>query len=218
MAVKSERVIRETGTSRAIAAIKRRIVRGELLPGEQLRQERLATELGISRVPLREALLVLANQGLLDYRSQQGFIVAKRTHDELAQIHFLLDVLESELLRTLEWPDGKTLARLKKLNSQMADLVDVADWFEIVDLNHEFHSVLWQLSTRNLISEEVQRIWPLADAYIARGYRNSSDRKAAVEFHDRIIAAIETHNEAELLKASSDHRRATIEGAEPTFL
>ena len=80
-----------------------------------------------------------------------------------------------------------------------------------MELNHEFHSVLWELSTRNLISDEVQRISPLADAYIARGYRLSYDRKVAVEFHDRIIAAIESSDEAELQTASSEHRRATIE-------
>ena len=40
----------------------------------------------------------------------------------------------------------------------MAVLVDAPDWFEIVELNHEFHRVLWELLTYNLISDEVQRI------------------------------------------------------------
>ena len=66
----------QTGTARAIQAIKQRILRGDLLPGEQLRQEKLAADLGISRMPLREALLILANQGLLDHGTEQGFVVA----------------------------------------------------------------------------------------------------------------------------------------------
>ena len=53
---------------------------------------------------------------------------------------------------------------------------------------------------------------------MARGYRLSHDRKVAVDFRARIIAAIESCDEAELQAASSEHRRATIEGAEPTFL
>ena len=208
----------ETGTARAIQAIKRRILRGELLPGEQLRQEKLAAELGLSRVPLREALLVLANQGLLDHGGQQGFVVARRSRAELAQIHFLLDVLETELLRTLRWPDDATLDHLTTLNARMTALVDAPEWFEIVELNHEFHRVLWSLSTQNLISDEVQRIWPLADAYIARGYSRPQNRAVAVEYHDRIIAAITDRDVAALQQVSSAHRRSTIEGAEPTFL
>lgn len=208
----------ETGTARAIAAIKQRILRGELLPGEQLRQERLAAELGISRVPLREALLILANQGLLDSGSQQGFVVARRSWAEFAQIHFMLDVLETELLRTIVWPDEEMLDYLRALNGKMAALVDAPDWFEIVELNHEFHRVLWELSSENLVSSEVQRIWPLADAYIARGYGRSEHRREAVEYHERIIEAIVDKDRDRLQEISADHRRSTLTSAEPTFL
>lgn len=218
MAGSSTRRGAETGTVHAIQAIKRRILHGDLLPGEQLRQEKLAAELGISRVPLREALLVLANQGLLSHGTHQGFVVARRSRDELAQIHFLLDVLESELLRTIVWPDDETLDHLKALNAKMAALVDAPEWLEIVEFNHEFHSVLWNLSTQNLISDEVQRIWPLADAYIARGYSRPQNRAVAVDYHDQIIAAIIARDTARLQDVSAAHRRSTIEGAEPTFL
>ncbi|MFC4946662.1 GntR family transcriptional regulator [Pseudonocardia sp. GCM10023141] len=208
----------ETGTARAITAIKQRILRGELLPGEQLRQEKLAADLSISRVPLREALLILADQGLLDSASQQGFVVARRSRAEFAQIHFMLDVLESELLRTIVWPDADTLEYLRALNDKMAALVEAPDWFEIVELNHEFHRVLWDLSTENLISTEVQRIWPLADAYIARGYSRPEHRSEAVGFHDRIIAAIVDQDRSALREISADHRRSTLSSADPTFI
>jgi DNA-binding GntR family transcriptional regulator len=213
-----QRIGGETGTARAIQAIKQRILRGELLPGEQLRQEKLAAELGLSRVPLREALLVLANQGLLGHGGQQGFVVARRSRAELTQIHFLLDVLETELLRTLRWPDGETLAYLRSLNARMRALVNAPEWVEIVELNHEFHRVLWDLSSQNLISDEVQRIWPLADAYIARGYTRPQNRAVAVDFHERIIAAIVERDVPALQEVSAAHRRSTIEGAEPLFL
>ena len=208
----------DTGTTRAMQAIKQRVLRGELLPGEQLRQEKLASELGISRVPLREALLILANQGLLDHGTQQGFVVARRSRSEFAQIHFMLDVLEHQLLRTLVWPDDETLDYLRTLNAKMTALIDAADWFEIVELNHEFHRVLWDLSTENLISREVQRIWPLADAYIARGYRSPEHRRVAVDFHEQIIAAIVRRDNAALQQVSAAHRRSTFESAEPTFV
>jgi DNA-binding GntR family transcriptional regulator len=208
----------ETGTARAIQVIKQRILRGELLPGEQLRQEQLAAELGISRVPVREALLILANQGILDRRTQQGFVVARRSRAEFAQIHFMLDVLERELLRTFVWPDDETLDYLRTLNAKMTALVEGPDWLEIVELNHEFHRVLWNLSTENLISIEVQRIWPLADAYIARGYNSPEHRRAAVDFHEQIIAAIVRRDTTALQDISAAHRRSTFEVAKTTFV
>src|SRR5579872_25591 len=58
---------------RAVADLRGRILRGELTPGEQLRQEQLADAVGVSRIPLREALRALAVQGLLEHRPHQGY-------------------------------------------------------------------------------------------------------------------------------------------------
>src|SRR6266567_7969482 len=63
-------------THRVLRELRSRILRGDLLPGEQLKQEQLAAELDVSRVPVREALMVLANQGLLTHRPNQGFVIA----------------------------------------------------------------------------------------------------------------------------------------------
>src|SRR5689334_13511714 len=56
---------------RTVADLRGRILRGELTPGEQLRQEQLADAVGVSRIPLREALRALAVQGLLEHRPHQ---------------------------------------------------------------------------------------------------------------------------------------------------
>jgi DNA-binding GntR family transcriptional regulator len=64
----------------------------------------------------------------------------------------------------------------------------------------------------------VQRIWPLADAYIARGYSSPEHRRAAIEYHERIIAAIVDRDGRALQEVSADHRRSTLVGAEPTFI
>jgi DNA-binding GntR family transcriptional regulator len=207
-----------TGSDRVLEAIKRAILRGELLPGEQLRQERLAGDLGVSRVPLREALLVLANQGLLVHHPHQGFILAKRSKDELSQLHYLLSLLEEELVRTVEWPDDVTIARLRELNEQMAAMVDSSEWIDIVQLNHEFHKVVWCLSRMNMVADEVQRVWPLADAYAARGYASRQNRAESVDYHDRIIDALERRDLKELQRVSAEHRGKTaVDTEDPIF-
>ena len=209
---------RMTGTDRALNYLRRAILRGELLPGEQLRQERLAAELKISRVPLREALLVLANQGLLFHERHQGFVVAKRSRDELAQLHLLLRLLEDELLSTITWPNQHVIGRLRDLNDQMKQLVEADDWIDIVELNHEFHCVVWQQSSLNLIVDQVLRIWPLADAYVARGYGQRNNRRKACADHDGIIDALVARDLPRLLMASEEHRAWTVGEASPTFV
>jgi DNA-binding GntR family transcriptional regulator len=215
-AVESAR--RETSTDRAMRIIRRRILRGELLPGERLGQQQLAADLGMSRVPLREALIVLADQGLLQQGAKTGFVVAGRSRTELDQICFLLDVLENKLLRTVAWPGDAELDRLRTFNGRMESLVNSPDWVEMVDLNHAFHSSLWRLSPLTFISDEVERIWPLADAYIARSYYIDRNRLSTIEFHDRIIDSLADRDVDALLRVSAEHRQASITGIEATFI
>jgi DNA-binding GntR family transcriptional regulator len=196
-------------TRRVLQELRKRVLRGDLLPGEQLRQEQLALELGVSRVPIREALMVLANQGLLTHHPNQGFVVTKRTADELDQVNRLLDLLENELLNTFRWPDRSTLMRLKNINTQMSRLVDAEDWTDVVPLNHEFHKILWTLSSSTLIAQETERVWGLADAYISEGYRSIANRASAVADHERIIEAVQARDIDRLRAEHQAHRDST---------
>jgi len=204
-----------TATPRVLEELRRRILIGEVLPGEQLRQETLARDLNVSRVPLREALLILANQGLLTHHPNQGFVVTKRTPDELAQVHLLLGLLEDELLsRALVWPNRSTLMRLRNLNKRMTDLVDAQAWIDVVSLNHEFHQILWDMSPLKLVVDEVERVWALADAYIATSYNTSPRRAAAVAEHQAILTALENRDIDDLRAAHIAHRESTRHGAD----
>ncbi|RYJ07042.1 MAG: GntR family transcriptional regulator [Actinomycetales bacterium] len=196
-------------TRRVLQELRKRVLRGDLLPGEQLRQEQLALELDVSRVPIREALMVLANQGLLTHHPNQGFVVTKRTADELDQVNRLLDLLENELLNTFRWPDRSTLMKLKNINTRMSRLVDADDWTDVVPLNHEFHKILWTLSSSTLIAQETERVWGLADAYISEGYRSTANRAGAVADHERIIEAVQARDIDRLRAEHQAHREAS---------
>ena len=124
---------------RALQQLRAKVVSGELMPGEQIRQQEMAEELGVSRVPLREALNLLADQGLLIHRPNSGYFVAKRAPNELAQISRILQLLENELLGSIAWPDDACIATLKELNEQMRTVATATDWTPLVRLNREFH-------------------------------------------------------------------------------
>jgi DNA-binding GntR family transcriptional regulator len=197
-------------TERVLLELRDRILRGELRPGVALRQEDLARDLGVSRVPLREALLLLAGDGLLVHRPNQGFHVAERTQSELSQILLMQRLLEEELINTLEWPAdtelAKLLSQLRYLNGRMTDLVDHPDWMDMVPLNHAFHHAIWQLSPLKLVISEVDRIWALADAYLASDHSSGLAQALTVAEHDRIIVALASRGRAELREILRDHR------------
>lgn len=201
------------GAERTVRELRNQVLKGRLLPGEQIRQEEIAEQLGISRVPVREALSILASEGLLTHRPHQGYFVTKRTPDELAQIGLMLALLEDELARTIAWPTEEFIAELRSLNEDMARLVDEPEWVDMVSLNHEFHLRIFGLSPLKLVLDEVRRLWMLADAFIAIDYATRDHRKRTIAQHERILKALAARSRARLLKSVRDHRDSTDVGA-----
>ena len=194
---------------RALQHLRAKVVSGELMPGEQIRQQEMAEDLGVSRVPLREALNVLADQGLLVHRPNSGYFVAKRAPNELAQIRRILQLLENELLASIAWPDDETLDALTELNAQMRAVAMDEDWTPLVRLNREFHIAVFSLSPSQLILEEVKRLWSLADIFIATKMSDLNARLRTVDEHDRIIESLRRRDHRICLDVMEEHRAST---------
>ena len=197
---------------RALQHLRAKVISGELMPGEQIRQQEMALTLGVSRVPLREALNVLADQGLLVHRPNSGYFVTKRAPNEHLQIRRILQLLENELLMSLEWPDDATLHALTALNAQMRDVATSEDWTPLVRLNREFHLAIFSLSPSQLILEEVKRLWSLADTFIATKMSEIGARLRTVEEHDRIIDSLRRRDQGICLDVMEEHRASTASG------
>jgi DNA-binding GntR family transcriptional regulator len=196
----------------SLQRLRHMIISGQLGPGEQVRQEEMALQFGVSRMPLREALHVLAQQGLLVHRRNQGYFVAKRAPAEVAQIVRMLHLLETELMNTMRQPPASLAAALKKLNLQMHACVNASDWTPLIALNREFHFRIFDLSPNKLILEEVARLWALADAHIAARFVHPGLRAQTVAEHDEIIAALAAQDRVESLAALNRHREGGVVG------
>jgi DNA-binding GntR family transcriptional regulator len=205
------------GVGRVVLAIRDLILTGELLPGEPVRQEQMAERLNVSRVPIREALHVLAEQDMLEHRPRHGYYVAKRAPMELAQVALMLDLLEPELMRTLEWPDAATLDRLRQLNAEMAAHVDEWEWAPLLALNEQFHFLIFSLSPYKLVLREVERLWSLANPFIAQKLAFTEARRLTVEEHERLIEALELRDRKLCVTTLDDHRRSSRSGIVPVL-
>jgi DNA-binding GntR family transcriptional regulator len=125
--------------------LRAQILSGRYSPGERLNESRIARELNISRIPVREALSQLQEQGLVTSHERRGMFVTKLSEDEVQQINSLRMVLEAEAMR---------LARARMTPSIRAELTDLVERMEnwdgpLIDaaaLDRQFHAVIWRAS------------------------------------------------------------------------
>src|SRR5687767_5679974 len=89
-------------TLKTVDKIRNMILSGELLPGQPLRQVQLAERLGVSRVPVREALTTLVADGAVVHTPNTGYAVARFNLAELREIFLMRELLEDELLRRVK--------------------------------------------------------------------------------------------------------------------
>lgn len=125
--------------------LRRRIVDGEFKAGFQLRQDALATEFGVSRIPVREALMQLEAEGLVKILPHRGAIVSELSMEEVQELFGLRALLEPRLLKAsaqhLTDVDYERLGQILQEYSSELRAKHVRRWGE---LNTEFHNVLYQ--------------------------------------------------------------------------
>jgi DNA-binding GntR family transcriptional regulator len=120
--------------------ILQRIQRGLLVPGVKLRDVAIAVELGVSRTPVREAMLRLAREGLLAAEAGRGFRLAPFDPAELREVGSILAALEPLALDQSPEPSGERLDRLAGIVHRLEQTR--GDIARCIELDDDFHRVL----------------------------------------------------------------------------
>jgi len=119
-----------------------RLLSGELKPGTRINESRLAEELGVSRTPLREALIRLQYEGFLENQKGKGFSVATLDPMKARQLYPLAGLLEGLALETTPDIPGSLLAELEALDAERQEARDSGAVHDIVELDHRWHARL----------------------------------------------------------------------------
>ena len=169
--------------------IRGQILDGKLKPGERLIEDRLSAELGVSRVPVREALQALSAQGLVLLEPRRGATVADVTPEvvaELVEVRALLEGLNARLAARRH--DPAIIARLSDTLRRGNEAAGSASAEELASLNREFHSLLVEASRNSVLSEIMSGLRErMALAFSANGkLRARQDWKE----HSSILAAV----------------------------
>jgi GntR family transcriptional regulator, vanillate catabolism transcriptional regulator len=153
-----------TQLSQAIVRIREMILRAELAPGQRVAEAPLAERLGVSRTPVRQALPLLAQEGLLLEHETRGYVVREFTAADIIDAIDLRAVLEGLMVRRVA-EAGASKALLRELRVCLADgdailskrRVDESDEGAYAEMNERFHRALLKEADSALLAEALER-------------------------------------------------------------
>ncbi|GAB2558001.1 GntR family transcriptional regulator [Leucobacter ruminantium] len=188
----------------------RAILDGELLPGQRIRQEALAAEYGVSRVPVREALHMLEREGLVTLVQNTGAWVTALTQRECTEIYEIRERIEPLLLsHSMHALDPSVCDRLEELNDQMLSAADDPDTF--MRLDWEFHWLTYSAAEPSFLLSTVRRLWNVTQAYRREfvKHQDAGARALTNSEHLLIIEALRRGDDLDAGDAIAAHIRRT---------
>lgn len=178
------------------------IVEGRLEPGRRLKEEELARELGISRTPVREALLVLQTEGLIDSAPNRGASVRAYGAADLEELYLLRALLESFAARLAATRIGKgEVAELRASCERFGELRASGDVTELVRENVRFHDLILAAARSERLAQMVRGVIQLPLVYRSYVWYSPDQKLISEHYHRRLTAALAAHEpeRAELL-------------------
>ncbi|PTR31416.1 GntR family transcriptional regulator [Rhodococcus sp. OK519] len=180
------------------------IMSGGVRPGDFIRLDETAAELGVSVTPVREALLTLRGEGLVELVPHRGYVVAPLSRDDVNDVFWLQGRIAEELAtRAVDCMDDDVAAELTDVNDQLRRAVELGDAARIEELEFAFHRILNRLAGARKLS------WFLMGATrYTPVHFYSSDREwgdDAVASHTRVINALVAGDRAAVAAETRAH-------------
>lgn len=183
--------------------LRERILSGEMAEGETIRQEALAEDYDVSRMPIREALKRLDAEGLVQLTNNRGASVTMHSLSEIGEIFDLRVLLEVDLFQhaipRMGEADYETCERILDEMEKSYDAYDVGRWGS---LNYEYHMALYAAADRGLTNEILQRVNLQSDRYVRMHLSVMEQREPAKKDHRQLLSlarAGQIHEACELL-------------------
>jgi len=201
-----------TLAERAFEALHVAIINGDLAPGARLRIEELAAMLGMSHLPVREAIRRLVSTGLVEHIPHRGATVVELSLEDLRQLSEARLLLEPEMIRRAAQTFGRdderaASAALKSIASKRVDGA-AATWAAHTD----FHFALYERCGSDWLLRLVRPLWESSQRYrltIPTLDSKQRQREAAAE-HEELLAACVAHDGDRAAKALHNHLVKTV--------
>ena len=200
-----------TAEAVALAELRDAIVRGDLPPGTAIRQSAAAEQLGLSVIPVREALKTLASEGMVSYQAQRGYTVAELRAESVDGVFRVRELLEAEAVAAARLRPQDIAAMGAALDAQRAATAN-GDAHAAITANRDFHFALLDRCDNEWLLRFVRQLWDALEPHRALAYRRtavSGDRTRAQEIlneHQEILAILAQGDPEAALRVLAAHR------------
>ena len=194
------------------AELRRSILQGELAPGTQILQDRVAEQLGVSRVPVREALKMLEGEGQISYAPHRGYFVTELDISELLEVYQIRNILEAEAV-SIAIP-LLTAEDDERLEAAIADTERAAQEDDIIALtaaNRRLHFAMMEPCGMPRLIRIVRQLWDSTDPYRSVYFGDAGHRVVVDREHRKILKAIRARETDKVIELLAEHRAGTVD-------
>jgi len=209
-------ILRNTSAKDVADVLRKRILSGHYREDRFIRQELIASELGVSRIPVREALAQLESEGLVVREKYRGAMVPKLSSEEIEEIFELRAILEPYLLRhAIPKITKSQIQELRDIIKRARGMKDIADW---AGVNVDFHRTLYRAANKPVASQILENLLIRADRYLKlQTFSTAASFIQSDQEHDQLLDLIEQGDEAGAVAALCDHIGSTADHAPITL-
>lgn len=196
--------------------LRQRIFSGELVPGSWIDELRLARDYGISRTPLREALKVLATEGLVTMKVRRGAYVTEVSERDLREVYHLLGLLESDAAgQVAQTASPQQIAELQALHQQLEDATRLTqpDRERFLRLNEQFHMRLLEIANNRWAMQMVTDLRKVMKLNRRNSLLKTGRIAESLAEHAAIMQAVADHDGAAASSGMLQHFRSGLEAA-----
>ena len=192
--------------------IRMKILNGDMKPGDKIVEQELASEFGISRGPVREALRQLEQEGMVEYSRNVGCSVRHIGMDDIYEIYYMRANYEMMAERLHNGPFPKeSLEKMEHILEQMK-LLRKEEYRKVFELDNEFHEVILDLVS----FKRLKKAWEdLNYGNIVTGYNMEVDSEQVIKrqylIHEKLLNACKTGSPAQVEQAIADHYLGGVE-------
>ncbi len=177
-------------TQRAAEEIRTAILNGSLAPGTRVRQEELASKLGVSREPIRKALLVLEREGLVRSVANRGAVIAPVDPSLIREIYEFREAVESYIVAKIAELKDFDPTPLQKIIAQGRKAIRAGVLNRLIELDLAFHAELYRASGNRVVMEVMHTQWNQIRRAMLPVLARKGYRKQVWDEHEAIVEAI----------------------------
>lgn len=204
---------RKTLTAQVHERIREAILNRVLKPGERIDQNKLAEELNVSLVPVREALKGLEAEGLVSIIPRRGAFVTTVSLEDLDDLYFARQIIEGEaIFHAVPYLTDKDFAQMDRFIIQMRQSTDAEDIGQFMEINRQFHMLIYNgLGNRHLL-QLIQNLWERSELYRYRFMFVARSAESIHQEHEEIVSACRARDAVRAKELAVMHIRHTQDG------